>query len=72
MPEDVSIVGFDDTILASVTDPPLTTIAQPIEAMGKLAVDLVIAQLANKAEAKPEQVLKPELIVRKSTGVISK
>ncbi|MCY9658695.1 LacI family DNA-binding transcriptional regulator [Paenibacillus chondroitinus] len=72
VPEDVSIVGFDDTILASVTDPPLTTIAQPIEAMGKLAVDLVIAQLANKADAKPEQVLKPELVVRKSTGAISK
>ncbi|MDD9268904.1 LacI family DNA-binding transcriptional regulator [Paenibacillus sp. GCM10023248] len=70
VPEELSIVGFDDTILASVTDPPLTTVAQPIEAMGKLAVDLLIGQLTNPSEAKPAHVLEPKLVVRKSTASI--
>lgn len=72
VPEDVSIIGFDNTILASVTSPPLTTIAQPIEELGRYAVDLLIDEL--KAGLKDEQkaalkiVLKPELVVRDSAG----
>ncbi|QOS82196.1 LacI family DNA-binding transcriptional regulator [Paenibacillus sp. JNUCC31] len=71
VPEDVSIIGFDNTILASVTSPPLTTVAQPIEDLGRRAVDLLIDEL--KDESKPPQrvVLKPELVVRDSTGNVS-
>jgi DNA-binding LacI/PurR family transcriptional regulator len=72
VPEDLSIIGFDNTILASVTDPPLTTIAQPIEAMGKLAVDLLIAQLTHPSDAKLTHILEPELVVRKSTGAMAR
>src|SRR5699024_2897834 len=34
VPDDLSVVGFDDTILATITDPPLTTVAQPVQEMG--------------------------------------
>ncbi|NMO96704.1 LacI family transcriptional regulator [Paenibacillus lemnae] len=69
IPEDCSIVSFDDTILASVTDPPLTVIAQPIEQMGRLAVDLVVRDLSEQGDPAARRiVLPPELIVRRSTG----
>ncbi|WNR43123.1 LacI family DNA-binding transcriptional regulator [Paenibacillus roseipurpureus] len=68
VPEDVSVVGFDNTILASVTDPPLTTIAQPIEPMGKKVVDLLLLELKKKSQDKQRVVMRPELIVRQSTG----
>ncbi|MNR43837.1 HTH-type transcriptional regulator DegA [compost metagenome] len=68
VPEDISVIGFDNTILASVTDPPLTTIAQPIEPMGKQVVDLLISELKKKSQAKQRVVMRPELIIRQSTS----
>ncbi len=68
VPEDVSIIGFDDTILASVTSPPLTTIAQPIEELGRHAVDILIEELKDHNKQPQQKVLKPELVVRESTG----
>ncbi|MEK4979249.1 LacI family DNA-binding transcriptional regulator [Bacillus sp. FSL K6-6540] len=67
VPEECSVVSFDDTILASVTDPPLTVIAQPIEQMGRMAVDLVVRGLSGKGDPARPIVLPPELIVRQST-----
>ncbi|PZT54768.1 LacI family DNA-binding transcriptional regulator [Paenibacillus silvae] len=72
VPHDVSIIGFDNTILASVTNPPLTTVAQPIEDLGRHAVDLLIAELKgglqDEQTAAQKIVLKPELVVRDSAG----
>ncbi|HEX7056694.1 MAG TPA: LacI family DNA-binding transcriptional regulator [Bacilli bacterium] len=68
VPEDISIIGFDNTILASVTDPPLTTVAQPMEHMAKLAFNLLIQDLENTESIKQRIVLRPELIVRQSTS----
>lgn len=68
VPEDVSIVGFDNTILATVTDPQLTTVAQPIEHMGKQAVNLLMQDLEAEGAAKSRIVVRPELVVRGSTG----
>ena len=45
VPGDVSVVGFDDSGWLNCTDPPLTTVRQPIEAMGKAAVALLINQM---------------------------
>ncbi|MCI3922941.1 LacI family transcriptional regulator [Paenibacillus sp. TRM 82003] len=68
VPGDLSIVGFDDTVLATVTDPPLTTVAQPIGQMGKQAINLLIDNLANGGRSgKQRVVLRPELRVRGST-----
>ncbi|WP_419890751.1 LacI family DNA-binding transcriptional regulator [Paenibacillus xylanexedens] len=68
VPEDVSIIGFDNTILASVTSPPLTTVAQPIEELGHRAVDLLIEELKDERKEPQKIVLKPELVIRESAG----
>jgi DNA-binding LacI/PurR family transcriptional regulator len=68
VPGDVSVVGFDDSAWLNSTDPPLTTVRQPIEAMGKAAVALLVSQMES-ASAYPEELLfEPELVVRGSTG----
>jgi LacI family transcriptional regulator, repressor for deo operon, udp, cdd, tsx, nupC, and nupG len=68
VPADVSVVGFDDSAWLNSTDPPLTTVRQPIEAMGKAAVALLVGQMES-ASAYPEELLfEPELVVRGSTG----
>jgi DNA-binding LacI/PurR family transcriptional regulator len=68
VPGDVSVVGYDDSAWLSCTDPPLTTVRQPIESMGKSAVALLAAQM-DAADTQPEELLfEPELVVRGSTG----
>jgi DNA-binding LacI/PurR family transcriptional regulator len=68
VPGDVSVVGYDDSQFMSCTDPPLTTVRQPIEAMGKAAVALLINQIENVAVHPEELLFEPELVVRGSTG----
>ncbi|MFN8474829.1 MAG: LacI family DNA-binding transcriptional regulator [Anaerolineae bacterium] len=48
VPRDLSIVGFDDILLAGFTDPPLTTVAQPTEALGQVAVEMILALIDEK------------------------
>ncbi len=68
VPSDVSVVGYDDSWLLNCTDPPLTTVRQPIESMGKAAVALLVNQMES-VSAQPETLLfEPELVVRGSTG----
>lgn len=68
VPDELSIVGFDDTVLSTICDPPLTTIAQPIEEMGKKVAELLIEEIEKKKESKQRVVLSPKLIVRNSTA----
>ena len=68
VPGDVSIVGYDDSAFMNCTDPPLTTVRQPIEAMGKAAVALLVNQVENVAVYPEELLFEPELVVRGSTG----
>jgi DNA-binding LacI/PurR family transcriptional regulator len=66
VPADISLVGFDDLYLASYVDPPLTTVRQPKQEMGRQAVETLFELLAGR---KPSSVVKPcELIVRASTA----
>jgi DNA-binding LacI/PurR family transcriptional regulator len=68
VPEQLRVVGFDDTRMARMTSPPLTTVRVPMAQMGARAVELVIQRLAEPDRA-PERVsLRPELIVRQSCG----
>ncbi|HTZ56663.1 MAG TPA: LacI family DNA-binding transcriptional regulator [Acidobacteriaceae bacterium] len=69
VPEDVSVVGFDDIKEAAFQTPSLTTIRQPLQQMGELAVKLLLEQLGPSA-AKPatEVAVAPKLVVRESTG----
>jgi len=68
VPDDLSIIGLDDVFLASYTDPPLTTIQQPMQQMGRLAVEILLDLFSG---GKPEShvTLSGKLIVRQSTAV---
>lgn len=68
VPGDVSIVGFDDSALMSCTEPPLTTVRQPIESMGRAVIALLLAQIAGTAQPSDELLFEPELVLRASTG----
>lgn len=68
IPDDVSIVGYDDITMAAHVVPPLTTVAQPIEEMGKLAVQALLQIRDENHDGKQtgEIVLEPTLITRSS------
>jgi LacI family transcriptional regulator len=68
VPQDISVVGFDDVPLAIFSDPQLTTIRQPLQRMGQIAAKTLIDQIEQRAEFQPEIVIEPELIVRASSG----
>jgi LacI family repressor for deo operon, udp, cdd, tsx, nupC, and nupG len=72
IPEDVSIVGFDDIEFAKYCDPPLTTVRQPAKEMGSTAMSVLCNIIENKSMSKsPSQHHLPtDLIVRKSTTSI--
>ena len=69
-PGDVSVVGYDDSAFMNYTDPPLTTVRQPIEAMGRAAVDRLVSQLEGRRDGPGELLYAPELVVRSSTGAL--
>ena len=70
VPDDVSVVGFDDSFLMSCTDPPLTTVRQPIEPMGRMVIELLSGQIAGTSVSHDELLFEPELVVRGSTGPV--
>jgi DNA-binding LacI/PurR family transcriptional regulator len=67
VPEDISIVGFDDLFFARYLDPPLTTTAQPTRQMGRRAMEIALALLDGKTTERVVHV-KGELVVRRSTA----
>jgi LacI family transcriptional regulator len=67
---DLSIVGFDDIDMASQTYPPLTTIRQPLAAMGETALDILVTLLHERTVLTPRRELPTELIIRGSTGQV--
>jgi len=71
VPGQVSVVGYDDSALMSCTEPPLTTVRQPIESMGRTVIDLLLSQMAGTAEAGDELLFEPELVLRGSTGPVA-
>lgn len=73
IPDDVSIIGYDDIAMAAHVVPPLTTVAQPIEEMGRLAVQCVLQNReTDKCEkSNGEIILEPNLIVRSSVHKVA-
>lgn len=67
VPEDISIVGYDDIILSEIPDHPLTTVHQPIDLIAKEAVELLLSLIDSKEKYKKDIILQPKLIVREST-----
>lgn len=72
IPDDVSVVGYDNTILAAISNPPLTTVAQPFHDMGRQVMDLLIEEIKGEKKGKKRVVMLPELCVRESTKRIRK
>lgn len=69
IPDDIALVGYDDTEIASYLSPSLTTVRQPSKKIGELAAKILFDRIASKKPLKVRQViLKPELVIRDSTG----
>jgi DNA-binding LacI/PurR family transcriptional regulator len=71
VPHDISIVGYDDSALMNCTEPPLTTVRQPIEPMGRTVIELLLRQISSDSAISDELFFEPELVVRGSTGPAS-
>jgi DNA-binding LacI/PurR family transcriptional regulator len=68
VPQDISVVGFDDISLASFSIPTLTTVRQPLLKMGRIAAQTVLDRIEERAPFVPEIAVQPELVVRASTA----
>jgi LacI family transcriptional regulator len=68
VPDDVAVVGFDDIFPASLCDPPLTTVHQPIRLMGERACDRLFKRIANPSLRPKVELLPTELVLRSSCG----
>ncbi|WP_445524422.1 LacI family DNA-binding transcriptional regulator [Streptomyces cyslabdanicus] len=73
IPDDVALVGYDDSAIARHMDPPLTSVRQPIEEMGRAMIDLLLHEIADRRPAvsreleRKQLVLPTELVVRTSS-----
>lgn len=68
VPEDISVVGFDDIHGAAYLSPRLTTVRQPLNQMGEIAADQLLSRIVNGTKSGAQQVsVEPELVVREST-----
>jgi LacI family transcriptional regulator len=68
VPQDISVVGFDDISIASFSIPPLTTVRQPLERMGQIAAQTLLDRIEDRTPFVSEIAVEPELICRRSTG----
>ena len=68
IPQDFSLIGFDDILLSSIVSPALTTIAQPVDEMSKLAIELLVKRIQNKKVGSSEEriILPTRLVIRES------
>jgi DNA-binding LacI/PurR family transcriptional regulator len=67
VPDDISVAGFDDLFIASYTQPPLTTVRQPMRRMGQMAMESLF-KLMSGEEQEVKIKVEAELIVRESTA----
>jgi LacI family transcriptional regulator len=67
VPDDISVVGFDDIPLDAYVRPALTTVRMPVKEMGKLAVEMLIEQIEGKTLASQKVMFPTELIIRASS-----
>lgn len=72
IPEDISILGFDDIPQASIVYPKLTTVRQPLEQMGQVAVKMLLEQIEHRSHPPQRITLDTQLIIRDSCGPVRK
>ncbi|MGA9980278.1 MAG: LacI family DNA-binding transcriptional regulator [Candidatus Sulfotelmatobacter sp.] len=68
VPQDISVMGFDDIAGASFHTPSITTVRQPLTRMGQVAAETLLERIEGKKEDPEEIAIEPELVVRESTG----
>jgi LacI family transcriptional regulator len=68
IPQDLSVIGYDDIALASFSTPPLTTIAQPKYQIGQLTAKTLVERISNPDSQVRRTMLTPELVIRQSTS----
>ena len=68
VPKDIAVIGFDDIAASSQTNPPLTTIRQPLRTFGSKLVDLLVNKIEGAAKPAMKIVLDTELVIRQSCG----
>ena len=66
VPDEISVIGFDNIFVSALIDPPLTTIAQPVRKMGQAAAEILISTLQGK-KTQNKVVFEGKLIVRETT-----
>ncbi len=71
VPEDISVVGYDDSPLVAFTDPPLTTVRQSVVAMGTTAVQSLLDEINSRSAPRDEFLFRPELVVRGSSAAVA-
>lgn len=70
VPGDISVIGYDDSPLIAFTDPPLTTVRQPVIGLGRAAVTALLDEIAEVPVPRTEFLFRPELVMRSSTGPV--
>ena len=68
VPQDIAVIGFDDSTIATSTDPALSSVRQPIEEMGREMARLLLAALDSGSSGGKQVILATELVVRASSG----
>jgi LacI family transcriptional regulator len=71
VPEDISVIGFDDIPGAAYANPGLTTVRQPLVKMGQIAAQTVVDLIEGRGHYVPEIAIEPEFVIRQSTGPAS-
>ena len=71
VPDNISIVGYDDTELSKIVTPGITTVRQSLEVMGEIGAEDVLRQIQGGVSLIRHTNLEPELIIRESTAEYS-
>lgn len=69
VPQDVSVIGYNDSYILDFTDPPLTSVRQPIEAIAEVSTRTLVTMIQNRPVRTEEVLVEPELRVRRSTAI---
>lgn len=71
VPQDISVVGFDDERAALLVDPPLTSVRQPYEELGRRALDILLKAIRGESVPVGRELVPPRLVVRQSTASVT-
>ena len=72
IPDEISVMGYDNISLGELTQPPLTTIGQPIRKMGQIAARMLIDQIRTGEQEKTKKIFEGELVIRQTTRPVMK